>query len=92
MSRCVLFTLRLLWRGGVLESHLSAVEIGESLLRVWVMFSEDSSSGSPHILEYCHGLQNISSGRRGVIEESLRKGRAAVQRHCVIGPERLPAR
>ena len=54
------------------------------------MFTEGSSAGSRHILEYCHGLYNITSGRARAVE-GLRKGRVAVQRQYVIGPERPPA-
>ena len=54
MSRCVLFTFVL--RGDVLAPHSCALEIGESVQRVRVMFTEDSSVVSCHFLEYCRGL------------------------------------
>ena len=54
MSRCVLFTFIL--RGDVLAPHSCAFERGEGKRCVRVMFTEDSSAGSRHILEYCHSL------------------------------------
>ena len=56
MSRCVLFKFTFILRGDVLAPHSSTLENREGTYCLRVMISEDSSAGSHHILEYCHGL------------------------------------
>ena len=51
---CVVYSC--LGRGDVLALHSCALEIGESLHCVRVMFTEDSLVGCCHLFEYCHGL------------------------------------
>ena len=86
-----MFTLTLLGRGDVLVPHSCALEIGESLHCVRVMFTEDSSVVSCHILEYCNGLYDISSGRPRVAVEGLRVGLSHDNRVSVRGTERPSA-